>query len=71
MMSEQEYRYMQDRFRRLLRPRPGYGGSYRTDEIYNEGVLACKSVLHEIFERERKLKESQARLEARKGYEQQ
>ena len=53
MMSEQEYRYIQDRLRNILRPRPWQGGSYRTDEIYNEGVLACKSVLHEIYERER------------------
>lgn len=49
-MTKQEYEYIQDRFTKKL-----YDSIYRNsvgynkEEAYREGVLACKSVLSEIF----------------------
>jgi len=49
-MTKQEYDYIQDRFTKKL-----YDNIYRNsvgynkEETYREGVLACKSVLSEIF----------------------
>lgn len=51
-MTKQEYEYIQDRFTKKL-----YDNIYRNsacynkDEAYREGVLACKSILSEIFNR--------------------
>lgn len=51
-MSEVEYRMLQKRFSGKLKNHRGYSSNRET--AYNEGVLACKSILKEIFEREHK-----------------
>lgn len=45
-MDKSEYDYLQDRFsRKLIKRFPT-----NKQEKYNEGILACKSILKEVFE---------------------
>lgn len=53
-MSEFEYQALQKRFSAKMKNHRGYAGNKQ--EAYNEGVLACKSILKEIFERQQRQK---------------
>ena len=48
-MTKQEYEVLQERFTRKLKK---YRGSYPSNKeaAYNEAILACKSILKEVFE---------------------
>ena len=47
-MTQNEYNILQERFSAKLRNRYTY--SSNRNEAYKDGVLACKSILKEIFE---------------------
>lgn len=51
-MTEFEYRILQDRFSAKLTNNKTYTGNKKV--AYDDGILACKSILKEIFERQRK-----------------
>lgn len=51
-MLDVEYRILQERFSAKLKAHRGYSTNKET--AYNEGVLACKSILKEIFEQQKK-----------------
>lgn len=57
-MSEFEYQGLQERFSAKLKNHRGYASS--KEEAYNEGILACKSILKELFERQRRQEASHA-----------
>lgn len=48
-MTLQEYKMLQDRFSAKLKNHNGR--STNRESEYNDGILACKSILKEIFER--------------------
>ena len=56
-MLDIEYRILQGRFSAKLKSNRGYSTNKET--AYNEGVLACKSILKEIFERQKEEKEGE------------
>ena len=47
-MTKKEYETLQDRFSKKLDRHPYTGNK---GQAYKEGVLACKSILKEVFER--------------------
>lgn len=51
-MTELEYHFLQDRFSAKLKNNRTYTGNKKA--AYDDGVLACKSILKEIFERQQK-----------------
>ena len=54
-MTKQEYEYIQDRLKTkpIDNPYRIIGGNAKK-EAYKEGVLACKSILSEIFHQNKK-----------------
>ena len=48
-MDGREYTFIQNRFSEKLKEYPN-----NKEAAYNDGILACKSILKEIFEREQK-----------------
>lgn len=54
-MNKNEYEYLQNRFSAKMKNHRGYSTNKET--AYNEGILACKSILKEIFERDNASKE--------------
>jgi hypothetical protein len=57
-MSEFEYQALQERFTAKLKNHRGYASN--KEDAYNKGVLACKSILKEVFERQQKQEASHA-----------
>lgn len=51
-MTYHEYQTLQDRFTAKLKNHKGYSTNKETE--YNNGVLACKSILKEIYEHQNK-----------------
>lgn len=54
-MTEYEYQTLQQRFSAKLKGMPNCCSN--KEGIYNEGVLACKSILKEVYEREKQAQE--------------
>ena len=52
-MTFSEYSYLQNRLSKKLKKPP----RTNKESAYNDGVLACKSILKEIFERDTRNKE--------------
>ncbi|MCI8585535.1 MAG: hypothetical protein HFI92_06490 [Lachnospiraceae bacterium] len=55
-MNREKYEYIQSRFSAKLK---GYPYPNNKESAYNDGILACKSILKEVFERELRSGESQ------------
>lgn len=51
-MTNNEYTIIQERFTAKLKNHRGYSTNKET--AYNDGILACKSILKEVFERQQK-----------------
>lgn len=51
-MTKQEYEYLQIRLSKLLSKSDYYGNK---KQVYEEGLLAAKSVLSEVFHRQEKM----------------
>ncbi len=52
-MDRNKYEYIQSRFSAKLKKYPN-----NREAAYNDGILACKSILKEIYERERQIAEA-------------
>lgn len=48
-MTEREYKELQDRFKKKIIPYPT-----NKEKAINEGVMSCMSILHEVYERQKK-----------------
>lgn len=59
-MDEFEYGSLQEAFSRKLKNHPIF--SNRWEEAYNEGVLACKSILKSFYKRSFSEKRAQAKI---------
>ena len=53
-MTEQEYQDLQKQFSKKLIP---HKWPTKTEEAYNDAVLACKSILHSFYQHQNKIKE--------------
>ena len=54
MMTEREYQILQQQFSKKIIP---HKWPTNKEDAYNEGVLACKSILHSFYQNQNKMLE--------------
>jgi hypothetical protein len=48
-MTEKEYRELQDRLTKKLEERSRFGYTGNKRKVYEDGILACKSILSDFY----------------------